>query len=225
MIEKNIVIRDLGIQDYLTCWQAMQSFTDQRDEHTSDEIWCLQHSPVFTQGQNGKPEHILNTSHIPVLQVDRGGQVTYHGPGQLVIYPLVNLKRKKLNIREFVTLLENTMIQVLSDYHISAHARRDAPGVYINDTQKIGSIGLRVRRGCSYHGLALNIDMDLQPFSQINPCGLSQITMTQLSQWIVKPDINVIAQQLISYLVKHLGYTTLTYQQDTYHGIKSETAC
>jgi len=155
-----VIVRCLNLQDYQTCLQAMQQFTLTRDESTPDEIWLLEHPSVFTQGQNGDLKHILDPKNIPVIKVDRGGQVTYHGPGQLIAYTLIDIKRKKLNIRELVTRLENSIIDLLKDYEITAHAMREAPGVYV-DNAKIGSLGLRIRRGCSYHGLALNIAMNL----------------------------------------------------------------
>jgi len=201
-----VFIRELGLQNYLECWQAMQQFTNQRNPETPDEIWALEHSPVFTQGQNGKPEHILDPGSIPVIKVDRGGQVTYHGPGQLVLYPLIDLKRKQLNIRQFVTLLEASVVHLLKQYHLAATTQRTAPGVYLHH-KKICSIGLRVRRGCSFHGLALNLQMDLTPFSRINPCGFSQLEMTQLSEHIPLINKKNITQQLVDYLTKELGYT------------------
>ena len=172
-------VRWLGQQDYVSCWQAMRNFTDQRDDSTVDEIWLLEHPPVFTQGQNGKPEHVLNPANIPVIKTDRGGQVTYHGPGQLMIYTLVDIKRKKMNIRELVTRLEQAIIDYLASLSIKAAAKREAPGVYVED-KKIASIGLRVRKGCAYHGIAFNIAMDLEPFKRINPCGFAKLQMTQL---------------------------------------------
>lgn len=202
-----VIIRSLGTQDYLTCWQAMKDFTHHRDEQTLDEIWLVEHPPVFTQGQNGKPEHILNADTIPVVQVDRGGQVTYHGPGQLMVYTLIDIKRLKLNIRQVVSALENTVIELLAFYGVQANARCDAPGVYINE-KKICSIGLRVRRGCAYHGLALNINMDMQPFERINPCGYSGLKMTQLSELVGPQTVQTVAMQLIEYLIAILGYTS-----------------
>lgn len=201
-----IIIRSLGFQDYLSCWQNMQQFTQTRDENTPDEIWLLEHHPVFTQGQNGKPEHILNPGNIPVIKVDRGGQVTYHGPGQLVIYTLIDLKRKKFNIRQLVSLLEKSIIDFLADKNIIAAAKREAPGVYVQD-KKICSIGLRIKRGCSYHGLAFNIAMDLEPFSRINPCGFSQLQMTQLASFIPELTVDKISKKLVDYLKANLGYT------------------
>jgi lipoyl(octanoyl) transferase len=207
MTADSIIIRQLGMQDYQTCWQAMQTFTNQRTEETSDEIWLLEHYPVFTQGQNGKPEHLLNPGNIPVIQVDRGGQVTYHGPGQLVVYPLVDLKRKKINVREMVTILEKSVIALLNQYHATAYAKCEAPGVYI-DNKKICSIGLRIRRGCSFHGLALNVAMDLTPFSRINPCGFKTLEMTQISEFNPSINLEMVGQHLLAYLIQNLGYTT-----------------
>ncbi len=204
-MKTDVIIRSLGQQDYLTCWQAMRTFTDERTKHTPDEIWLLTHDPVFTQGQNGKPEHVLHSGHIPVIQVDRGGQVTYHGPGQLVAYTLIDLQRKKLNVREMVSILEHSVIQLLAEYHIEAIAKREAPGVYIAD-KKICSIGLRIRRGCSYHGLALNIAMDLTPFNQINPCGFKQLTMTQLADFYPSVTLKIAEIKLVDYLITNLGY-------------------
>ena len=208
MIADTIIIRTLpGLQDYTTCWQAMKAFTDQRHADTIDEMWLLEHAPVFTQGQNGKAEHVLNPGDIPIVQTDRGGQITYHGPGQVVIYTLIDVKRKKLNVRELVTQLEQAVIQLLADYSIEAKARCDAPGVYVNQ-KKICSVGLRIRRGCSYHGLAFNVAMDLEPFSRINPCGYAELEMTQLSELAGPQSIPAIGNQLIEHLIANLGYTT-----------------
>lgn len=200
-----VIIRQLGFQDYQPCWQAMQNFTNQRKEDTQDEIWLLEHPPVFTQGQNGKPEHILNPGDIPVVPIDRGGQITYHGPGQLVAYVLVDLKRKKLNIRQFVTILEKSIIDVLATYQIEAFSQCKAPGVYV-ENKKICSIGLRIRRGCSYHGLAFNVNMDLEPFSRINPCGFKELEMTQISALSPVKDMNEVETKLIHSLMQNLGY-------------------
>jgi lipoyl(octanoyl) transferase len=208
MSADTVIIRTLpGLQDYNTCWHAMKEFTNQRDEETIDEIWLLQHQPVFTQGQNGKAEHVLHPGTIPIVQTDRGGQVTYHGPGQLMAYLLVDVKRKKLNIRELVTQLEQSIIQLLAAHQIEAKARCDAPGVYVHD-KKICSVGLRIRRGSSYHGLAFNVDMDLEPFSRINPCGYPELQMTQLADLINHPDIHRVENELIECLITNLGYTT-----------------
>lgn len=207
MNSEQINIRFLGLQPYQEVWQAMRTFTDSRDENTPDEIWFLQHHPVFTQGQNGKAEHILNPGDIPVIQVDRGGQITYHGPGQLVVYPLINLKRKKLNIRQIVTLLEQATINILAENNILAQAKKEAPGVYVNE-RKICSIGLRIRRGFSFHGLALNIKMDLEPFLRINPCGYSGLQMTQMADFLPGLSFEQIERQLLAQFIKKLEYTT-----------------
>ncbi|WP_417582117.1 lipoyl(octanoyl) transferase LipB [Nitrincola sp.] len=184
----------------------MQAFTNQRQADTPDEIWLLQHHPVFTQGQAGKAEHLLNPGEIPVVKTDRGGQVTYHGPGQLMAYLLLDLRRKKLGVRDVVSLMEEAVIALLADYGQVAVARADAPGVYV-DGCKIASLGLRVRRGCSFHGLALNVDMDLQPFARINPCGYAGLQMTQLRDLCPDTDIDSATKNLLNYLVKRLGYT------------------
>lgn len=207
-ITESIHVRWLGTQAYADSWQAMRDFTNARDATTADEVWLLEHPPVFTQGQNGKPEHVLNPGDIPIIKTDRGGQVTYHGPGQLMIYTLVDLRRRKLNVRELVTRLENSVIDYLAAHSIEAAARRDAPGVYVNG-KKIASIGLRVRKGCSYHGIAFNIDMDLSPFSRINPCGFAKLEMTQLvkeSKQAVSGDVEGAGREYINYLVKQLEY-------------------
>lgn len=201
-------IRYLGQQDYLSCWQAMKNFTDVRTEQTQDEIWLLEHHPVFTQGQNGRDENVLDPGNIPVVKTDRGGQITYHGPGQLVAYILLDLKRKQLTIRELVTRIEHVVIDLLADYHIQAKAKREAPGVYV-DNKKICSIGLRVRRGCVYHGLALNVQMDLQPFNRIHPCGFAGLAMTQMADLTAdcvghKEEIGV---RLVNHLQNRMGYS------------------
>lgn len=180
-ITEQLVIRQLGLQDYSRIWQAMQQFTDLRDSNTPDEIWLLEHPPVFTQGQAGKAEHLLFPGDIPVVQVDRGGQVTYHGPGQLVAYVLLDIKRRNLGVRQLVSMLENILIELLRRYDIGAEARPDAPGVYVAGS-KIASLGLRVRKGCTFHGLALNVQMDMEPFSRINPCGYAGMQMVQCSE-------------------------------------------
>ena len=196
-----LIIRELGLQPYQQVWQDMQLFTDQRSESTADELWLLQHPPVYTLGKNGKPEHILDSGHIPVVKSDRGGQVTYHGPGQVIVYTLLDLKRMHIGVRELVTRIENSVILLLADYDISANARKDAPGVYV-DGRKIAALGLRVRKGRSFHGLALNVDMDLEPFARINPCGYEGLEVTQLSELVDAPDFNEVEKQLLSHL-KH----------------------
>jgi lipoyl(octanoyl) transferase len=175
-----LVFRRLGLVDYEATWRAMQQFTDGRTTRTRDEIWLLQHPPVFTLGMNARPEHVLAPGDIPVLRVDRGGQVTYHGPGQLVVYPLLDLRRRNIGVRELVMALEQIVIEAVSRWGIHARGRRDAPGVYVGD-KKLASVGLRVRRGSSYHGLALNVSNDLEPFSRINPCGYRDLQVTRMS--------------------------------------------
>jgi lipoyl(octanoyl) transferase len=175
-----IMIRNLGLQHYETTWQAMQQFTLERTEETVDEIWIVEHFPVYTLGLNGRPEHLLDAGAIPVIRSDRGGQVTYHGPGQLVIYTLLDIKRLKIGVRQLVTILEQAMISALASYGIAALARAEAPGVYV-DGKKIGSIGMRIKKNCSYHGLSFNNQMDLSPFDSINTCGYPELEVTQLA--------------------------------------------
>lgn len=203
MSQDTILIRNLGLQSYEPVSQKMHDFTDTRDDTTPDEIWLVEHYPVFTQGQAGKAEHVLAPGDIPVIQSDRGGQVTYHGPGQQVMYVLINLKRRKIGVRELVTLLENTVINTLATQGIKAQARADAPGVYVQG-KKICSLGLRIRKGCSFHGLALNIDMDLAPFMRINPCGYAGMEMTQVSQLTENTGVDkirpILVQQFLALL-------------------------
>lgn len=175
-----VIIKELGFQPYEAIWRQMQQFTDERDNATEDEIWVLEHPAVYTLGLNGKLEHILKPGDIPVINSDRGGQVTYHGPGQLIVYTMLDLKRLNLGIRPLVTLLEQAMIAILGQFNITAVAKPDAPGVYVNN-KKIGSIGIRIRRNCSYHGLSLNNNMDLEPFNRINTCGFKDLQVTQLA--------------------------------------------
>ena len=212
-MRRPVVIRNLGCVPYEPTWHAMQNFTQTRAADSADEIWLLEHPRVFTQGQAGKAEHILAAGDIPVVQVDRGGQVTYHGPGQLIAYILVDVRRAGQGVRDLVTRIENSLIDLLSQYQVNAQAKPDAPGVYVAG-QKIASLGLRIRRGCSFHGLALNVDMDLQPFGRINPCGYAGLHMTQLrdetSQSI---DLSEVSARLRDALVSHLKfseYITLT---------------
>ncbi|WP_019866263.1 lipoyl(octanoyl) transferase LipB [Methylovulum miyakonense] len=196
-------LRYLNQQPYTDTWQAMQEFTVQRNADTPDEFWIVEHPPVYTLGLSGKREHLLNTADIPVVHSDRGGQVTYHGPGQLVIYTLLDIKRLQINIRELVSLLENAMIATLADVGITANAKADAPGVYVQG-KKIGSIGLRIKNHCSYHGLSLNNAMDLRPFSHINPCGYSGLQMTQLADCGVAIDTNDLAALVIEHITAAL---------------------
>jgi lipoyl(octanoyl) transferase len=198
-----IMIRQLGLQDYETTWQAMQRFTLDRTPETDDQIWIVEHFPVYTLGLNGKREHLLNTGTIPVVQSDRGGQVTYHGPGQLVLYPLLNLKRRELGVRPLVTLLEQTMIAALAHYGICASARPEAPGVYVAG-KKIGSIGIRIRNNCCYHGLSLNNAMDLTPFTFINPCGYAGLEVTQLADLGVAVGLDELAERVLQILTEKL---------------------
>jgi lipoyl(octanoyl) transferase len=206
--------RELGQVDYQPTWHAMQRFTDTRDMETPDEIWLLEHSPVFTQGQAGKAEHVLFPGDIPVVQVDRGGQVTYHGPGQLVAYLLLDVRRSGIGVRELVSRIERSLIDLLASYGVSANAKPDAPGVYVNGA-KIASLGLRIRNGRSFHGLALNVDMDLQPFQRINPCGYAGMAMTQLADQVTGPlALSEVSARLREQLIKHLDYA----QQQTLTG-------
>jgi len=199
-----LLIRDIGRQDYVPVWRAMQRYTDQRDAGSPDQLWLVEHPPVFTLGQAGKSEHVLAAGDIPVIQVDRGGQVTYHGPGQIVAYPLLDLRRRKLSIRKLVQLLEQALIQTLQEYAVKAGRKTDAPGVYVDDA-KIASLGLRVRKGCTFHGLAFNIDMDLEPFGRINPCGYQGLAVTQLSAY-GQADIDQVKDSLVRQLTGVLGY-------------------
>jgi len=199
------VVRHLGEVDYYQTWQKMQDFTNARQRDTADELWFLQHPPVYTLGKNGKAEHVLNPSDIPVINSDRGGQVTYHGPGQIIVYTLLDLKRLKTGVRELVTILEQTVIDLLADHGVEASARRDAPGVYVNNA-KIAALGLRVRKGCSFHGLALNVDMDLEPFSRINPCGYEGLEVTQLSNLVQGIAIETVVTELQQRLVNKFHY-------------------
>lgn len=195
----------MGRRGYDPTWQAMREFTERRrSQPCPDELWLLEHEPVFTQGSNGQAEHLLDAGGIPVVQSDRGGQITYHGPGQLMLYVLADIKRLGLGIRSLVTALENAMIDTVAVYDIQAQARRDAPGVYVGDA-KIGSIGLRIRHGLSYHGLALNVDMDLEPFTRINPCGYQGLSMTQITDFAPDADCDTVGAQLVERLCLALG--------------------
>lgn len=197
-----IYIHEMGRQPYLPIWERMKHFTETRSPTTPDQVWLLEHDPVYTQGQAGKAEHLLDPGDIPVVQADRGGQITYHGPGQLVAYCLLDLKRRQLSIRDLVTLLEKTLIALLAEFNLLAVSRREAPGVYI-DHQKIASIGLRVKKHCAYHGLALNVKMDLSPFQRINPCGFAQLQMTQLSDYLPHIALQTVTQRWIHHFMTH----------------------
>ena len=205
---EHLNVRQLGLQDYQEIWHKMQEFTDNRNPETIDEIWLVEHHPVFTQGQAGKPEHLLQHSNIPVVQSDRGGQITYHAPGQQVMYVLIDIKRHEhLNVRQLVTALEQSVVKTLADYGIEGYPKPDAPGVYI-DGKKICSLGLRIRKGCSFHGLAFNINMDLNPFHYINPCGYAGLEMCQLADFIGKEEatLDKVSPKLIKHFAELLGY-------------------
>jgi lipoyl(octanoyl) transferase len=202
-----LTIRQLGLTDYRSAWNDMQAFTDTRSANTPDEIWFLQHPPVFTLGRNGKQEYLHNTGVIPVINVDRGGQVTYHGPGQLIVYPLLDIKRRQLGVQSLVRILEQSVIDLLSDYSLDAQRRDKAPGVYIKD-RKLAALGLRIRKGCSFHGLSLNVDMDLSPFSMIDPCGYSGLEMTQLKDLGIDASMETICKQFQTHFERLLDKTT-----------------
>lgn len=204
-IVSNIFVRHLGLQDYNTVWHDMQTFTQQRGPDTPDDIWLLEHHPVYTLGLNGKREHIIDAKDIPVVQCDRGGQVTYHGPGQLVAYLLLDLKRRNLGVKQLVNKMEQAVIDLLAESGILGERRENAPGIYVNGA-KIAALGLRVRRGCCYHGLSLNIDMDLEPFSRINPCGFPRLATTQIHD--LQPDITIAktSHSLLTQLEKQFGH-------------------
>lgn len=209
MTPQTITIRQLGRRDYTPVWKAMQAYTDQRQDDWEDEIWLVEHPPVFTLGFNGKSEHLLNPADIPVISIDRGGQVTYHGPGQQVAYLLIDIKRLKLGVRAMVEHIEQAIVELLARYDIDAHSRRDAPGVYVGDA-KIAALGLRIRRGCSYHGLALNVAMDLEPFTRINPCGYAGMEVTQTSDLGGPKALADITQALCQCVTQQLGYNSFT---------------
>jgi len=207
-MQPTLIVRNLGIQDYQHVWHNMQAFTDNRTADTPDEIWLVQHPSVFTQGQAGKPEHLLQRTEIPVVQSDRGGQITYHGLGQQIMYVLIDIKRhENLNVRQLVTALEQSVVKTLTDYGIEGYPKPDAPGVYI-DGKKICSLGLRIRHGRSFHGLAFNINMDLTPFHQINPCGYAGLEMCQLADFIgsERADCHQVSLQLVKHFSTLLGY-------------------
>jgi lipoyl(octanoyl) transferase len=197
------IIQELGLQAYEPIWRDMQRFTQERNDQTADKIWVLEHFPVYTLGLNGKTEHLLNPGEIPVVQCDRGGQVTYHGPGQLIVYPLIDLKRLNLGIRQLVTLLEQSMIATLSHFGIIALSRPEAPGVYVND-KKIGSIGIRIKNNASYHGISLNNNMDLTPFNYINTCGFKDLEVTQLADFGITISTDDLADRVLKAIIKAL---------------------
>lgn len=201
-------VRRLGLVDYEPCWQAMQDFTERRDADTADEFWLLQHPRVFTQGRAGKAEHVLAPGDIPVVQVDRGGQVTYHGPGQIVGYVLVDLKRRGLGIRDLVGAIEQAIVSTVGRYGVVAEPRAGAPGVYLDNGSKIAQLGLRVRHGCTFHGLSLNVGMDLEPFGRINPCGYAGLQVTDLRTAVGRDlDMELLETELAYEISTKLGYT------------------
>lgn len=210
-MKSSLIIRQLSNMNYSTVWHAMQNFTDNRDDQTCDELWLVEHPPVFTQGQAGKEEHLLMPGDIEVVKVDRGGQVTYHGPGQQVIYFMINLRRRKIGVRQLVTLIENGIVAALKDYGINAYPKSDAPGVYVDD-KKVASLGLRVRKGCSFHGLALNVNMDLSPFLRINPCGYVGLEMVQTCDLQGPQDIESASNALVKHLITLLETSDVDYQ-------------
>lgn len=212
-VNQRLIIRELGMQDYQPVWHAMQSFTDNRADDAVDELWVLQHPPIFTQGQAGKAEHILMPGDIPVLPVDRGGQVTYHGPGQIVAYPLLDIGRRDLGVRHLVCQLEQAVINTLASLDIQARRREGMPGVYVGD-DKIASLGLRVRKGRTFHGLAFNVDMDLEPFSRINPCGFSGLQVIDIQGLQAMVQLAQVQQILIDQILVLLGYTDHVVTQD-----------
>jgi lipoyl(octanoyl) transferase len=205
-LHPSVFVRALGLVEYEPTWQAMKDFTATRTAGTPDEIWLVQHPPVYTQGQAGKPEHLLHAGEIPVVRIDRGGQITYHGPGQIVVYLLLDLRRRKINVRQLVRLMEQAVIALLAQHGVAARGREDAPGVYVGDA-KIAALGLKIRNGCCYHGLALNVDMDLGPFARINPCGFAGLRVTQARDAGVSASQaeleRQLAQNLIALLQQH----------------------
>lgn len=210
-MQNKLIVRKLGLRPYTETWEPMQAFTKSRTKVTSDEIWLVEHFPVFTQGYAGKSEHIISPGNIPVIQTDRGGQVTYHGPGQLVIYILFDLHRLHLSVRQLVSLLENAIIHLLTFFSLDACSHSKAPGVYVGQ-EKIASIGLRIQRGCTYHGIAFNVNMDLEPFSHIHPCGFDNLKMTQLNSLVKSPDLLLIENKIVEYLSQNLNYNALLYE-------------
>jgi lipoyl(octanoyl) transferase len=201
-------IRAMGMVDYEPTWRAMQQFTSERNAETVDEIWLVQHPPTYTQGQAGKPEHLLNPTSIPVVKIDRGGQITYHGPGQIVIYLLLDLRRWKINVHDLVRLIEQAVIDLLAEHGVQAEGRVDAPGVYVNDA-KIAALGLKIKKGCCYHGLSFNVDMDLTPFNNINPCGYQGLHVTQCVEQGIAPELEELQAELTQNLVHGLQHHLL----------------
>ena len=193
-----------GRQDYVPLWHEMRDFTDTRDDNTPDEIWFCEHPPVFTLGLNAAKEHLLAPGNIPVVQIDRGGQVTFHGPGQLMIYPLIDIRRANIGVRRLVTALEQSVVDLAAEFDVNAAARADAPGVYV-EGRKLASVGLRIRRGASFHGMALNVDVDLEPFSRINPCGYEELEMTDLHRLAINLQLEETSEKILPHFLRHLG--------------------
>jgi len=210
--EQSVIVRQLGRQPYEPIFEAMKRFTDERSQDTHDEIWLVEHEAVFTQGQAGKAEHILMPGDIPVVQVDRGGQVTYHGPGQQVIYLMLNIRRRKLGVRHLVTAMEEAVVGLLAKYGVNAYPKPDAPGVYV-DEKKVCSLGLRIRNGCSFHGLALNVNMDLTPFQRINPCGYAGMEMTDTARLRGPSSLEIAGNELTTLLLEALSIAQPTYKE------------
>jgi len=202
----DLIIRNKDFCDYQQAYTAMSRFTDSRDSTTTDEVWCLQHSPVYTLGLNGHRKHIINSGEIPVVETDRGGQVTYHGPGQLMVYLLINLKRKSIGVKDYVHRLEQSVINMLEVYDVVGHRKQGAPGVYV-DNKKISALGIRVRRGCSYHGISINIDMDLAPYKGIHPCGYSDLEVTQMRELGIGKNLAQITDTFLPCLMSQMNYT------------------
>ena len=204
---QSLVVKNLGEELYTETWQAMKKFTDSREAHAPDEIWFVQHPPVFTLGQAGKVEHLLTPGDIPVVHSDRGGQVTYHGPGQLVCYLLIDVRRRKLGVRDLVTAIEQSIVELIKAYGVVSESKREAPGVYV-DGRKLAALGLRIRKGCSYHGLSLNVDMDLKPFSNINPCGFEGLEVIDMKRLGIDRSMTEVMEALTDILIRQIGYDT-----------------
>lgn len=212
MTADTLNVRQLGQRCYLPVWQAMQDYTDNRGSHSADEIWLVEHDPVYTQGQAGKAEHLLAPGDIPVVQVDRGGQVTYHGPGQQTLYVLLDIKRRKLGVRQLVNALENSVVALLASQNVHAYPKADAPGVYV-DEKKICSVGLRIRKGCSFHGLAFNVNMDLSPFQRINPCGYAGLEMVDCASLGLPINVQQAGEALVRALCEQLKVNGVNYKE------------
>ena len=204
---QSLVVKNLGEEPYTETWQAMKKFTDSREARAADEIWFVQHPPVYTLGQAGKVEHLLTPGDIPVVHSDRGGQVTYHGPGQLVCYLLLDVRRLQLGVRDLVTAIEQSIVQLINAYGVVSESKREAPGVYV-DGRKLAALGLRIRKGCSYHGLSLNVDMDLGPFLNINPCGFEGLEVIDMKRLGIDRSMAEVRQELTDILIRQIGYDT-----------------